>query len=176
MKEQKNYEIIKKLVDTKGNKNKAALKLDCTTRHINRLIKGYESEGKAFFLHGNRGRKPQHACSESTKSDILDLYRTKYYDANFKHYTELLAKHEKIIVSDSTVRSVLMKNNILSPRATRAVKKRTRIQLEAKKKATVSKKELKKIEENRVFILVEYYKIIQAVQFSIEMVFAFRVI
>jgi ribosomal protein L44E len=58
MTEELKYEIIKKLVETNGNKKAAALKLNCTQRHVNRLIKGYLEEGKAFFQHGNKGRKP----------------------------------------------------------------------------------------------------------------------
>ena len=38
MNEQNKYEIIKKLVDTNGNKKRAATKLGCTVRTINRLI------------------------------------------------------------------------------------------------------------------------------------------
>ena len=38
MNEQNKYEIIKKLVETDGNKKRAAIKLGCTVRTINRLI------------------------------------------------------------------------------------------------------------------------------------------
>ena len=38
MNEQNKYEIIKKLVDTNGNKKRAANRLGCTVRTINRLI------------------------------------------------------------------------------------------------------------------------------------------
>ncbi|NEU04400.1 transposase, partial [Clostridium senegalense] len=57
MKEETKYNIIKKLVDTNGNKQRAAISLGCTVRHINRLIKGYKEHGKEFFVHGNKGRK-----------------------------------------------------------------------------------------------------------------------
>ena len=42
MKEEFKYLVIKKLVETKGNKKKAAIKLDCTVKHIDRLIAGYK--------------------------------------------------------------------------------------------------------------------------------------
>jgi molybdenum-dependent DNA-binding transcriptional regulator ModE len=58
MDENQKYEIIKKLVESDGNKQTAALKIGCSYRHINRLINGYKEHGKAFFLHGNRGRQP----------------------------------------------------------------------------------------------------------------------
>ena len=68
MDENKKYEIIKKLVDTNGNKKTAELKIGCTGRHINRLIKGYKEQGKAFFIHGNRGRQPISTIPEKTKN------------------------------------------------------------------------------------------------------------
>ena len=52
MKEQEKYEIIKKLVETSGNKDNAALKLSVSRRQINRMMKGYKEQGKAFFVHG----------------------------------------------------------------------------------------------------------------------------
>ena len=54
--EQRKYEVIKKLVETNGNKKRAAKTLGVTERTINRLIHRYRSEGKAAFSHGNKGR------------------------------------------------------------------------------------------------------------------------
>lgn len=55
MKEQKKYEVIKKLKETNGNKKRAAVELGCTVRHVNRMLKGYETqvptETKAEDLH-----------------------------------------------------------------------------------------------------------------------------
>ena len=49
MDEQKKYEVIKALANhPNGNKERAALALGCTKRHINRMIAGYRKEGKAF--------------------------------------------------------------------------------------------------------------------------------
>lgn len=148
MTEQYKYEIIKKLVDTNGNKNNAALKLNCTLRHIYRLIKGYKSQGKVFFLHGNRDRQPIHTLPSSTKHMIIDLYRTKYLDANFTHFCELLASHDDISVSVSSVRQILMEEGILSPKATRATKKRMRKLLQAKQSSASSMKDIAKIKQD----------------------------
>lgn len=135
MNEHMKYEIIKNLADhpDSANKERAALKIGCTKRHINRMLNGYKQHGKAFFVHGNRGRKPVTTISESIRNSVIDLYRTKYYEANFEHYTELLAKHEKIVLSASTVMNILESAFILSPKATRAKKKRLKRQLESKK-------------------------------------------
>jgi hypothetical protein len=53
MNENLKYEVIKKLVEKNGNKKRAAVELNCTVRHINRMIKGYKETGKKFFVHGN---------------------------------------------------------------------------------------------------------------------------
>ena len=56
MDEQKKCETIKGLLDhpETANKDRAALSLGCTRRHVNRMIKGYQKDGKEFFSHGRR--------------------------------------------------------------------------------------------------------------------------
>lgn len=142
MDENKKYETIKKLVENNGNKQRAAIDLGCTVRHVNRMIKGYIEHGKAFFIHGNKGRKPLHTLEEQTRQNILDLYLTKYEDANFVHYSELLEEYENIKVSPSTIRSILIDEYILSPKATRNTKKNLATKLKEQLKVTKSKKEI----------------------------------
>ena len=150
MNENEKYEIIKRLVDEDGNKDRAAMTLGITRRQINRLIKKYKEDGKAAFVHGNRGRKSARAIPEAKRQVIVDLYRTKYYDANFAHFTEILAREESIVVSESAVRSILEAEYILSPRVTKAKKKRIKKELEAKKQQTAGKKETETIQKNLV--------------------------
>jgi transposase len=117
MDENKKYIIIKTLVETNGNKKRAALELNCTSRHINRMMQGYKQQGKAYFVHGNHNRKPSHTIDIKKKNLILDLYTSKYSDSNFTHFTELLEKHENIKISTSTINSILKQEFILSPKA-----------------------------------------------------------
>lgn len=140
MDENQKYEVIKKLVDTNGNKKTAALKIGCSDRHINRLIKGYQEQGKSFFIHGNRGRQPAITLPTDTKQLILDLYRTKYSDCNLTHYSELLKEKEHISVSVSAITSILRKEYILSPKANRSSKKAVKKALKAIQSKTKSKK------------------------------------
>ena len=153
MDEQKKYEVIKMLAEhPDGNKDRAALTLGCTRRHINRMLAGYRAQGKSFFIHGNRGRRPVHTIPDDTKADIVNLYRTKYYEANFEHFTELLERNEDIKLSASTVANILEANYILSPKVTKAKKKRIKKELEAKKKAAKTKKEAAEIQANLVAV------------------------
>ena len=142
MDENQKYEVIKKLVDSNGNKKTAALKIGCSDRHINRLIKGYQESGKAFFIHGNRGRQPAITLPSDTKQLILDLYRTKYCDCNLTHYSELLVEKELIKVSVSAISSILRKEFILSPKANRSTKKAVKKELKALQSKTKSKKKV----------------------------------
>ena len=150
MTEEFRYVVIKKLVETKGNKNSAALKLGCTRRTINRMVRGYIKEGRAFFQHGNRGRTPVNAIEPVIVNEILTLYDNKYYDANFTHLAELLEEQEGIKVSKSFLRELFLKKGILSPKATRKLKKRVKQQLEFEKKQAKSRKELERIQEHIV--------------------------
>ena len=128
------------------NKKRAAIALNCSVRHINRMIKGYKESGKEYFIHGNRGKKPAHAFDEKTNNLILDLYKTKYPDANLTHFSELLEKHEHIKASPSTIRSILMQEFILSPKAKRATKKKVKEHLQKLKNKAKSTKELADIQ------------------------------
>lgn len=47
MNELEKYNVIKELVDHKGNKKRAAEKLGLSIRQINRLIKKYKEKGKS---------------------------------------------------------------------------------------------------------------------------------
>ena len=49
MKEELKYKVIKKLDETNGNKKRAAVKLSCTVRHVNRMLDGYRNHGKEYF-------------------------------------------------------------------------------------------------------------------------------
>ena len=153
MDEQKKYEVIKGLADHPNqNKERAALTLGCTVRHINRMLAGYHLSGKEYFIHGNKGRKPIRTISDDIKLSVIDLYRKKYYDANFTHYTELLEKNEDISISASSVSKILESEYILSPKVTRTKQKRIKKHLKELKKAAKTQKEADAIQTNLVAV------------------------
>ena len=149
-KTQVKYETIKELVDHGGNKDRAALALDCARRTIDRYIAGYKAEGKAFFVHGNTGWQPVHTLGEGIRRDIVDFYNGKYRDANFAHFTELLSVRERISVSESLVRNVLSEAGILSPKARRKTRREHRKRLKAALESAKSTAEKKLIEAKLV--------------------------
>ena len=104
MNEEYKYKIIKKLVETKGNKQRAAVKLKRSIRQIDRMIAGYKEFGKEFFVHGNRGRKPKNALTDELKTEIELLYINKYFDCTYTLFKELLERRENINLSVDEIR------------------------------------------------------------------------
>lgn len=123
MKEQTKYDVIKELVDHKGNKKRVALKLNISIRQVNRLITKYNENGKSSFIHSNRSKKPANTLDKSISEDIILLYNNKYYDFNFNHYKEFLEDKENIKVSYKFIYKTLTKKGILSPKARKKTKR-----------------------------------------------------
>lgn len=154
MNENNKYITIKKLSEDNGNKKRAATKLKCSIRNINRLLVGYKKHGKSYFVHGNRSKTPAITIDSNIKKEIVDLYTNKYYDSNFTHYTELLESIENINVSDGTVRNILMKEGILSPKARKITKRNKINELNMKKNIVSTQKERDRL-ENEIINIVD---------------------
>ena len=151
LKEKQKYEIIKKLVETNGNKERARIKLGLKSiRQINRLIVGYNEFGKEFFVHGNRGRKPSHALTNDFKDEIEILYTSKYYDCTYTQFAEYLAERENINLSIAEVGKILREKHILSPKSRKITKKNLKKQLISQKEKAKSKKEIAKFQASIV--------------------------
>ena len=143
LKEKRKYEIIKKLIETNGNKERARIKLGLKSiRQVNRLIAGYKDFGKEFFVHGNKGRKPKHALTDEFKNEIEILYTSKYFDCTYTQFTEYLAERENIFLSVPEVGQILRERYILSPKARKATKRNLKKKLIAQKEKLKSKKEI----------------------------------
>ena len=149
MNEEYKYKIIKKLVETNGNKQRAAIKLKRSVRQINRMIAGYKEFGKDFFVHGNRGRKPKNAFSEDFKTDIETLYTSKYFDCTYTKFKEFLETRENIKLSIDEVRVILRDRYIFSPRTHKSTKRKFRKQLEIEIKSA-QKKEKERLKSKLV--------------------------
>ena len=152
MNELNKYTIIKKLVDTNGNKKRAAIQLNCSVRTINRLILKYKYEGKAGFVHGNRGRLPSTTIPLDVKNKIIKLYIEDYSNANFTHFCEIIEEDLHIKISDTTLNKWLRDENILSPKARKKTKKALKKSLNDQLKNTSSKKTQNAIKDTIAYI------------------------
>jgi transposase len=109
-------EVINRTISSIITIREAAELLGLSERQVIRLKKGVSEHGPAFVIHKNRGRKPEHALSDDMKKQIVELKQSKYQEANFCHFQELLEEHEGINFSYPTVYRVLSQAGISSPK------------------------------------------------------------
>jgi len=95
-------------------------------RQVRRLLAAYRAEGAAGLAHGNRGRKPPNAISESVKRAVVELGTSRYAGFNQRHFQEMLARQEGISISRCSVRNILLGSGIRSPRKRRPPEHRSR--------------------------------------------------
>ena len=108
--------VINQIIDNVITNQEAAELLNLSERQVIRVKKGVMKEGPAFIIHKNRGRKPKHATLDETRELIIELKQTKYEEANFNHFQELIEEHEDIQVSYPTVYRILTEAGIKSPK------------------------------------------------------------
>ena len=106
--------------------SQAAEILGISERHAWRLIAAYRARGAASLEHGNRGRRPHNAVAADVASALVRFASTRYPGANHTHLAELLWEHEGLDVSSWTVRRILARAGIASPRRRRPPEHRVR--------------------------------------------------
>lgn len=141
------YETIKAIPEEKGAQRdlairRAAAKLARSEKTIGRYLEDYKDMGISAFVHGNTGRSPSTAFSVSVRDTVVYLYRQKFRDANFTHFSEILEEDYHIKVSDQTLHRWLKPLKIVSPKSRkRTVRKMNqKIQEEAKAKEEEKRK------------------------------------
>ena len=106
--------------------SQAAEILSISERHGWRLLAAYRARGAAALAHGNRRRRPHNAVPADVASAVVRLAATRYPGANHTHLAELLWEHEGLDVSSWTVRRILARVGIPSPRRRRPPEHRVR--------------------------------------------------
>lgn len=96
-----------------------------SVRQIRRLLARYRESGPQGLVHGNRGHKPKHALATDVKVQVVVLAQGKYAGFNQQHFKEKL-EGEKLYLSRSSVRRILLGAGIRSPRKRRPPKHRSR--------------------------------------------------
>ena len=106
--------------------SQAAEILGISERHAWRLLAAYRTRGTAALGHGNRGRRPHNTVPAVVASAVVRFATTRYPGANHTHLAELLWEHEGLDVSSWTVRRILARAGIASPRRRRPPEHRVR--------------------------------------------------
>ena len=126
--EQTRLHVLNSVLEHQLPVAQAAEILGVSERHAWRILADYRKEGAAALVHGNRGRRPRNAVSDDEAAAVIQLASTTYAGANHTHLTELLRDREGIDLSRPTVRRILTRAGIPSPRHRRPPKHRVRRQ------------------------------------------------
>ncbi len=100
--------------------------MDLSERHVRRLLAAYRELGAEALAHRNRGRRPHNAVPEAVAATVVRLAARRYGGANHTHLTELLEEQAGLVLSRSTVRRILTRAGMPSPRRRRPPQHRVR--------------------------------------------------
>jgi transposase len=124
--EQNRLRVLNEVNQGKLKIQQAAALMELSLRHAKRLLAGYRKEGAPALAHGNRGRRPYNAIDRVIQEQVIELARSRYSGFNQQHLSEKLDEKEGLPLSRSTVRRILLKEGIASPRKRRAPRHRSR--------------------------------------------------
>ena len=124
--EQQRAQVLTRLLVGDVTAAEAAVLLGLSERQVFRLRAGYERDGPAALVHGNRGRSSPRRLDPALAERVLLLARTTYDGANDCHLAELLGEHEGIAISRASLRRLLRAAGRPSPRRRRAPRHRSR--------------------------------------------------
>ena len=104
----------------------AAENMGISERHTKGLLSAYRRYDPMALAHGNRGLRPHNAVAEAAAAAVaavaavVKLAGNHYTGANHIHLTELLRERGGIDLSRPTVRRILVKVGMGSPRSRRS--------------------------------------------------------
>ena len=124
--EQARIQVLNSVLEYQLPIAQAAEIMGVSERHTKRLLVAYRKGGPAALAHGNRGRRPHNTVPEAAVAAVVKLASNGYAGANHTHLTELLREREGIDLSRPTLRRILVKAGIGSPRSRRSQQHRFR--------------------------------------------------
>lgn len=105
-----------------GQIDKSSLisRLEISERQFYRLQRKYLVDKK--LAHGLSSIPSNHRIDDLLKSQIVSLYKSQYKDLslNYQHFQELLALHNNIYLSASSLRNILLSEKLTLPRKRKA--------------------------------------------------------
>lgn len=115
-KKQLRVDILTKYISGKIYYLDAIQSLEISERQFRRLVKEFKKEGIQSIVHGNSGKSPPNKMKASDVTKIVRLYKTIYSGMNVVHFLEKLKELEDMTPpSYSTLRNILLRENLISP-------------------------------------------------------------
>ena len=127
-KEQNRLQVLNGVLERRWSLREAAEVMGVSERQGWRLLAAYRQEGASSLVHKNRGRVPPNATPAATQQRVVALAQERYSGINHTQLTELLAEQEGMELSRPTVRRLLVRAGLSSPRHRRPPRHRCRRQ------------------------------------------------
>ena len=118
--EQARTQVLNSVLEYRLPVAQAAEIMEVSERHTKRLLAACHKRGAAALASGNRGRRPHNAVPETAAAAVVKLASNGYVEVNRSNFTELLREREGIDLSRPTVRRILVRADIGSPRSRRS--------------------------------------------------------
>jgi transposase len=127
-KQQRQAEILTRLLAGRLSPSEAAQLLCVSARHLRRLKSRFEQEGIAALVHGNTGRAPTHKTDQEIVAQVQALAGAGgiYQGFNTCHLQEMLAERHGISLGRSTLDRLLKEQGATKPAKARQVRRQRR--------------------------------------------------
>ena len=126
MKDVQRHKVLKDVIDKKLTGVEAAQLLNLTPIHISRLKQRLLKGGFEAILRRSPDAPPNQKISDSNVQKILRLRKSLYYDFNIMHFMDKLHEVHKIPYCYESIRKVLIKHNLHSPKKKKKVYRQRR--------------------------------------------------
>jgi transposase len=103
-KELHRLEIIKKIDEKRLKQREAAQHLNCSVRHVKRLLKTYRESGPPGLISQRRNKPSNRRFSNDFKEAVLSTIGCKYSDFGPTFASEMLAERDGLKLSKETAR------------------------------------------------------------------------
>lgn len=114
--------IMKRLEKKKINVATASVLLGVTERQIYKIKKKFKYPPEN--IEKKTRKPPSNKIADNIRNQVIELYKTKYRKFSYIHFHEKLNEVENININLKTLERILMKENLISPFATKKTKKK----------------------------------------------------
>ena len=121
-KERERLKAIIRLEEGTLNQKVAAEQLKLGVRQLQRLISEHRKNGEKAIISKHRGKKSNNSLSNSVKKEIINIINKKYWDFGPTFAHEKLLEDHGVKVSVSSIRQIMVENNIWISKTVKAKK------------------------------------------------------
>src|SRR3989338_1365037 len=108
--------VITKLINKELTAAEAATQLGLSKRHVKRIKKLVKKQGALGLVNQGSGKASNHSFKQAIMNTIINLLLTMYVGFGPTLAAEKLLERDKIKISDESLRTIMIKNNLWKPK------------------------------------------------------------